>query len=51
MLLLTHLTPDLDAIGFVTSARKVWGAGTPVTCRMPTEAELLDPTVVVGDIG
>lgn len=50
-LLLTHPTPDLDAIGFVYSARKVWGAGTPVACRAPSEAELLDPAVVVGDIG
>lgn len=24
-LILTHPTPDLDAIGFVYSARKVWG--------------------------
>lgn len=50
-LLLTHPTPDLDAIGFVYAARKVWGAETPAACRPPTEAELADPTVVVGDIG
>ncbi len=50
-LLLTHPTPDLDAIGFVYAARKVWGAGTPAACRAPTEAELADPAVVVGDIG
>lgn len=51
LLLLTHPTPDLDAIGFVYAALKVWGAGTPVACRTPAEAELTDPAVVVGDIG
>ena len=50
-LLLTHPTTDLDAIGFVYSARKVFGAGTPVACRTPTRQELADPTVIVGDIG
>lgn len=50
-LIITHPTPDLDAIGFVYAARQVCGAGTPVVCRTPTEAELADPTVVVGDIG
>jgi hypothetical protein len=50
-LILTHPTPDLDAIGFVYSARKAFGAGTPVVCRPPTEAELMDPAVIVGDIG
>jgi hypothetical protein len=50
-LLLTHSTPDLDAIGFVYSARKVFGAGTPVACRMPTRQELEDPAISVGDIG
>lgn len=50
-LLLTHPTPDLDAIGFGYSARKVFGAGTPTACRTPTQAELEDSTVIVGDIG
>ncbi len=50
-LLLTHPTPDLDAIGFVCAARKVFGSDTPVTCRPPTRAELEDPAVIVGDIG
>ena len=51
ILILTHPTPDLDAIGFVYSARKVFGAGTPVACRTPTREELADPAVIVGDIG
>ncbi len=50
-LLLTHPTPDLDAIGFVYSARKVFGAGTPVACRTPTREELADPAIIVGDVG
>jgi hypothetical protein len=49
--LLTHPAPDLDAIGFIYSARKVFGAGTPAACRTPTRAELEDPAVIVGDIG
>lgn len=51
ILILTHPTPDLDAIGFVYSARKACGARTPVACRTPTRAELEDPAVIVGDIG
>ncbi len=50
-LLLTHPAPDLDAIGFVYSARKVWGAEMPAACRAPTRAELEDPAVIVGGIG
>jgi hypothetical protein len=50
-LILTHPTPDLDAIGFVYSARKAFGAGTPTACRTPTRAELEDPAVIAGDIG
>ena len=50
-LILTHATPDLDAIGFIYSARKVFGAETSVTCRPPTRAELEDPAVIVADIG
>lgn len=51
ILILTHPTPDLDAIGFVYSARKVFEAETPVACRAPTRAELEAPAVIVGDIG
>lgn len=50
-LILTHPTPDLDAIGFVYSARKVFGAETPTACRAPTRGELEDPAIIVGDIG
>jgi len=51
ILILTHTNPDLDAIGFVYSARKVFGAGPPAACRTPTRGELEDPAVIVGDIG
>ena len=50
-LILTHKNPDLDAIGFVYSARKVFGSTVPVDCRIPTREQLEDPAVVVGDIG
>ncbi len=50
-LILTHPTPDLDAIGFFYSARKVFGGATPVACRTPTREELADPAIIVGDIG
>jgi hypothetical protein len=50
-LIITHPNPDLDAIGFVYSAHKVFGSKVPVECRMPTQEELKDPTVIVGDIG
>jgi len=50
-LIITHSNPDLDAIGFVYSARKVFGSKVPVECRVPTRQELEDPTVIVGDIG
>jgi hypothetical protein len=51
VLIITHSNPDLDAIGFVYSARKVFGSKVPVECRVPTRQELEDPTVIVGDIG
>jgi hypothetical protein len=51
ILVLTHPASDLDAIGFVYSARKVFGGETPVACRTPTREELADPAVIVGDIG
>jgi nanoRNase/pAp phosphatase (c-di-AMP/oligoRNAs hydrolase) len=50
-LIVTHANPDLDAIGFVYSARKVFGPEMPVKCRVPTRQELEDPTVIVGDVG
>ena len=50
-LLITHRDPDLDAVGFVYSARKVFGLEVPVECRPPTPPEMRDPTVIVGDLG
>mgnify|MGYP001033915123 CR=1 FL=1 len=50
-LIITHKNPDLDAIGFVYSARKTFGFEVPVECRMPTREDLEDPAVIVGDIG
>jgi len=50
-LIVTHKNPDLDAIGFVYSARKVFGFTVPVACRVPTREELEDPAVIVGDVG
>jgi hypothetical protein len=50
-LILTHPTPDLDAIGFVYAARKVFGPEAPVQCWTPTRGELEDPAVIVGDTG
>jgi hypothetical protein len=50
-LILTHSNPDLDAIGFVYSARKTFGFEVLVECRKPTREELEDPAVIVGDIG
>jgi hypothetical protein len=51
ILILTHPAPDLDAIGFVYSARKVFGGEKPAACRTPTREELEDPAIIVGDIG
>lgn len=50
-LVVTHADPDLDAVGFVYSARRVLDPAVPVACRRPTREELEDPTVIVGDIG
>lgn len=50
-LIITHTNPDLDAIGFVYSARKVFGFNVPVRCGLPTRDQLEDPTVIVGDVG
>ncbi len=50
-LIITHGDPDLDAVGFVYSARKVFEPSVPVECRRPTREELEDPAVIVGDIG
>jgi len=50
-LILTHHTPDLDAIGMVYSAHKAFGQDVVVECRYPSPEELRDPAVVVGDIG
>ena len=50
-LIITHRDPDLDAAGFVYSARKVFGEAVPAKCRFPTRTELDAPAVIVGDIG
>lgn len=50
-LIITHSNPDLDAVGFVYSARKVFGSAVPVECREPTRTELEDSAVIVGDTG
>jgi hypothetical protein len=50
-LIITHDDPDLDAIGFVYTAKKVFGPEIPVECRKPTRQELENPHVIVGDIG
>jgi len=50
-LIITHSNPDLDAVGFVYSARKVFGFNVLVKCGLPTEDQLEDPTVIVGDVG
>jgi len=50
-LIITHSAPDLDAIGFVYSARKVFSFEVPVECKTPTREDLHDSNVIVGDIG
>jgi len=50
-LIITHRDPDLDAVGFVYSARKVFGPEVPGECRLPMPEEMRDPTAIVGDIG
>jgi nanoRNase/pAp phosphatase (c-di-AMP/oligoRNAs hydrolase) len=50
-LILTHKNPDLDAIGFAYSTRKVFGSAVPMKCGTPTREDLEDPAVIVGDIG
>lgn len=50
-LIITHENPDLDALGFVYSARKKFGFHVPVECRRPSRGELENPEVVVGDVG
>jgi hypothetical protein len=50
-LIITHSDPDLDAVGFVYSAKKRFGQEVPVEYRSPCKEEMEDPKVVVGDIG
>ncbi|MGQ9691847.1 MAG: hypothetical protein ACUVQY_11465 [Thermoproteota archaeon] len=50
ILIITHPNPDLDAMGFVYSAQKVFGSTVPVVFRSPTEQDLKDLQVIVGDV-
>lgn len=51
LLIVTHENPDLDAIGFVYSAKKKFDSNIQVECRRPSRMELKDPKVIVGDVG
>jgi hypothetical protein len=50
--IITHKNPDLDAIGFVYSARKKFGYDTTFELvEAPTLHHLENPGVIVGDVG
>jgi len=50
--LITHKHPDLDAIGFVYSARKRFGQEVDFELvETPSLQQLENPEVIVGDVG
>ena len=50
--IITHKNPDLDAIGFVYSARKKFGYETTFDLvEAPTLQHLENPEIIVGDVG